>query len=178
MKNDEKLNKIKQLPKNTVEEIVEGINSIGELDISVNVARQRLKPDQEFVFYFLTNMDSLISDPEITKQDIAVLMKYAAKMQYGNQISIAQADIAEDLGIDKSNVSKSVRKLTQKGVFLKDRRSLVMNWKYLAKGNLTDFIKAEREKTKVLKSAGGFTSLHFLFFLNSILLIVSNFFSM
>ena len=96
-------------------------------------------------------MDSLISDPDITKQDIAVLMKYAAKMQYGNQISIAQADIAEDLGIDKSNVSKSVRKLTQKGVFLKERRSLVMNWKYLAKGNLTDFIKADKENSKLSK---------------------------
>ena len=151
MKNDEKLNKIKQLPKNTVEEIVEGINSIGEMDISVNVARQRIKPDQEFIFYFLTNMDSLINDPDITKQDIAVLMKYAAKMQYGNQISIAQADIAEDLGIDKSNVSKSVRKLTRKGVFLKERRSLVMNWKYLAKGNLTDFIKADKENSKLSK---------------------------
>ena len=151
MKNDEKLNKIKHLPKNTVDEIVEGINSIGEMDISVNVARQRIKPDQEFIFYFLTNMDSLISDPEITKQDIAVLMKYAAQMQYGNQISIAQADIAEDLGIDKSNVSKSVKKLTQKGVFLKDRRSLVMNWKYLAKGNLTDFIKADKENCKLSK---------------------------
>ena len=149
MKNDEKINKIKQLPKNTVEEIVEGINSIGEMDISVNVARQRIKPDQEFIFYFLTNMDSLIRDPDITKQDIAVLMKYAAKMQYGNQISIAQADIAEDLGIDKSNVSKSVRKLTQKGVFLKDRRSLMMNWKYLAKGNLSDFIKADKENNKL-----------------------------
>lgn len=149
MKNDEKTNKIKHLPKNTVEEIVDGINSIGEMDISVNVAKRRLKPDQEFIFYFLTNMDSLISDPEITKQDIAVLMKYAAKMQYGNQISIAQADIAEDLGIDKSKVSKSVKKLTQKGVFLKDRRSLMMNWKYLAKGNLSDFIKADKENNKL-----------------------------
>lgn len=151
MKNDEKFNKIKHLPKNTVEEIVDGINSIGEMDISVNVAKQRLKPDQEFIFYFLTNMDSLISDPEITKQDIAVLMKYAAKMQYGNQISIAQTDIAEDLGIDKSRVSNSVKKLTQKGVFLKDRRSLMMNWRYLAKGNLTDFIKAEKENCKLSK---------------------------
>lgn len=151
MKNDDKLNKINHLPKNTVEEIVDGINSIGEMDISVNVAKQRIKPDQEFIFYFLSNMDSLISDPLITKQDIAVLMKYAAKMQYGNQISIAQADIAEDLGIDKSKVSRSVKKLTQKGVFLKDRRSLVMNWKYLAKGNLTDFIKADKENSKLSK---------------------------
>lgn len=169
---------LKQLPKDTVEDILQGINSLGEPEITVSVARKNIKLADEFVFYFLTNMNSLMADPEITKQDLMVLMQYATKMKYGNQLSISQLDIAEDLKIDKSKVSKSVKKLIERGVFYREKRSLFMNWKFLAKGNLNDFIKAEREKTNVLKRAGGFTSLHFLFFLNSILLIVSNFFSM
>ena len=58
----------------------------------------------------------------------------------------------------KANVSNSVKKLTQRGIFYKEGRSLYMNWKYLAKGNLTDFIKAEREKERALRKVSGFTS--------------------
>ena len=76
-------------------------------------------------------------------------MQYAAKMKYGNQISISQGDIAEDLGIDKSKVSRSVKKLIERNVFYKEGRSMFLNWKFLAKGNLSDFIKAERENKKI-----------------------------
>ena len=102
----------------------------------MSVCRTKVKPEEEFVFYFLTNMNALMSDPQITKQDLMILMQYATKMKYGNQLSISQLDIAEDLGIDKSRVSNSVKKLTKRGIFYKEGRSLFMNWKYLAKGNL------------------------------------------
>ena len=101
-------------------------------------------------------------------------------MLYGNQISISQLDIAEELGIDKSNVSKSVAKLTKHGVFYKEGRSLYMNWKFLAKGNLSDFIKADKENHAILnsmksrKTNSGFTSLHFLFFVNVLTWIASS----
>ena len=97
--------KIKELPKEKIDEIVEGINTLCEKDISVSVCRTKVKPEEEFVFYFLTNMNALMSDPQITKQDLMILMQYATKMKYGNQLSISQLDIAEDLGIDKSRVS-------------------------------------------------------------------------
>ena len=147
------MTKLKELPADTVQDILNGVNAIGEPEISVNVSKFREKPEDEFVFYFVINMNALIQDPVITKQDIAVLMQYAARMQYGNQLNISQIDIAEDLNIDKSKVSKSVKKLIERGVFYKEGRSLFMNWKFLAKGNLTEFIKAEKEKQKLLSEA-------------------------
>lgn len=144
------MTKLKQLPADTVQDILNGVNAIGEPEISVNVSKFREKPEDEFVFYFVINMNALIQDPVITKQDIAVLMQYAARMQYGNQLNISQVDIAEDLQINKSRVSNSVKKLIERGVFYKEGRSLFMNWKFLAKGNLSEFIKAEKEKQKVL----------------------------
>ena len=146
MVKNEQNKKLETLPKNTISEIVNGINSIGEMDIAVNVAQKRLKPNEEFVFMFLDKFYNLIEDEIITKQDIRVLIAYAKRMLYGNQISISQQDIAEELNIDKSKVSKSVAKLTKHGVFYKESRSLYMNWKFLAKGNLTDFIKADQDK--------------------------------
>ncbi len=141
--------KLTIIPTKTADEITAAMNSIESKEITVNVTKTKLKPDAEFVFLFIDNMNLLVDNPVITKQDIAVLLRYARKMMYGNQISISQADIAEELGTFQQNVSASVRKLTQLGVFYKEGRSLYMNWKFLAKGNLSDFIKAEKEKEKL-----------------------------
>lgn len=149
MAKNEQNKKLETLPKNTINEIVNGINSIGEMDIAINVAQKRIKPDAEFVFLFIENVYSIMIDKQITKQDLLVLMAYAKRMSYGNQISISQQDIADELQTYKANVSISVKKLTNLGVFYKQGRSLYMNWKFLAKGNLTDFIKAEKERSKL-----------------------------
>ena len=176
-------NQIKELPTDKSKEIVDAINKVGTKEILVNVSRSKLKPDAEFVFMFIDKFYNLLEDTDIQKQEIRVLIAYAKKMLYGNQISISQLDIAEELGMDKSNVSKSVAKLTKHGVFYKEGRSLYMNWKFLAKGNLSDFIKADKEnhailnsmKSRKTKSSGssGFTDLHFLFFLNAVVFIIS-----
>lgn len=174
-------NEIKELPTDKSKEIVDAINKVGTKEILVNVSRSKLKPDAEFVFMFIDKFYNLLEDTGIQKQEIRVLIAYAKKMLYGNQISISQLDIAEELGIDKSNVSKSVAKLTKHGVFYKEGRSLYMNWKFLAKGNLSDFIKADKENHAILNSmksrktkSSGFTSLHFLFFVNVLTWIASS----
>lgn len=141
--------KLKCIPEPVVTQITDAMNALESKEITVNVQKTKLKPDAEFVFLFLDNMNLLINNPAITKQDIAVLLSYARKMMYGNQISISQKDIADELGTFQPNVSASVKKLTQLGVFYKEGRSLFMNWKFLAKGNLTDFMKAEQEKEKL-----------------------------
>lgn len=143
------INELKELPTEKNKEIVDAINKVGTKEILVNVSRSKLKPDAEFVFMFIDKFYNLLEDTFIQKQDIRVLIAYAKRMLYGNQISISQLDIADELGIDKSKVSKSVTKLTKHGVFYKEGRSLYMNWKFLAKGNLTDFIQAEKDKSKL-----------------------------
>lgn len=194
MKSDQKV-PLKELPPKVVADVLQAVNSVGVPNISVNVAQQKIKPTAEFCFMFIMNMLNLTRDVDITKQDLAVLIEYAAKMQYGNQINISQQDIADALEIDKSKVSKSVKKLVERGIFYKDKRSLYMNWKYLAKGNLSDFIKADKEhhrklyevedfddtKTSIINAwssksktkSSGFTDLHFLFFLNAVVFIIS-----
>ena len=109
-------NEIKELPTDKSKEIVDAINKVGTKEILVNVSRSKLKPDAEFVFMFIDKFYNLLEDTCIQKQEIRVLIAYAKKMLYGNQISISQLDIAEELGIDKSNVSKSVAKLTKQHI--------------------------------------------------------------
>ena len=129
MKNNQPKLTLKELPPSTIADVLQAVNTVGTPNISVNVARQRAKPTDEFCFMFIMKMVELTKDKAISKQDIA-----------------------DELGIDKSKVSKSVKKLVEHGVFYKEKRSLYMNWRYLAKGNLSDFIKADKENHAILNS--------------------------
>ena len=67
-----------------------------------------------------------------------------------NFISISQKDICEQLKMDKSNVSKSMTKLLNKGIILKGPRlngiyTYTLNANYAYKGQLK-FLKKERKK--------------------------------
>ena len=92
MKNNQKLT-LKELPPATIADVLQAVNTVGTPNISVNVAKTRQKPGDEFCFMFIMKMLELTKDNAISKQDIAVLIQYAAKMQYGNQISISQQEL-------------------------------------------------------------------------------------
>ena len=59
------------------------------------------------------NQDALrILAKELTGEQFKVLMLMLADLDYENFIQIAQADIAETLGMQKTNVSRAVRATT------------------------------------------------------------------
>ncbi|MEH2662876.1 hypothetical protein OH428_26860, partial [Escherichia coli] len=63
------------------------------------------------------NQDALrILAKELTGEQFKVLMLMLADLEYENFIQIAQADIAETLGMQKTNVSRAVRALLDVGV--------------------------------------------------------------
>lgn len=128
------------------------IKNINSKDLNIFAIPKRLKT-HEFVILFPDKILELL-DPRLRKTvlkptEIRVLIQYAKKMQFGNQISISQADIAEELGLDTAVVSRCVKTLLKEGVFYKEGRSLYMSWEYIAKGNLNDFIiKQQKNKKK------------------------------
>ena len=67
------------------------------------------------------NQDALrILAKELTGEQFKVLMLMLADLDYENFIQIAQADIAETLGMQKTNVSRAVRALLDVGVIFED----------------------------------------------------------
>ncbi len=58
-------------------------------------------------------------DPDITGQDYRVLMIYLGNLDFENYLQIHQTWIAESLGIKKEQVSRSTKKLIEKGVLIK-----------------------------------------------------------
>lgn len=135
----------------TVEQLTTAINSIDDKQINVFAMPKRLKT-KEFVILFPDKILELL-DPRSKKAlkptEIRILIQYAKKMQYGNQISISQVDIAEELGLDTAVISRCVKTLLKEGVFYKEGRSMYMSWEYIAKGNLNDFIIQTHKTTEV-----------------------------
>lgn len=141
------------LPQEKTQQIIDGINDIAQPEIAVHVSKAKYTPNDEFVILFPEPVLKLIESGALTFRDIRILLAYSKRMTYGNQINISQQDIADAVGTDRANVSKSLTKMTQLGMFYREGRSLYMSWHYIAKGNLADFMKAEKEKQKLLKAA-------------------------
>lgn len=77
-------------------------------------------------------------------EDMKVLMKLLAKLDFDNYIQISQIDIATALSMDKSQVSRAVKRLIDRGIILKGpkigrsntyRLNPHYGWKGSAKGH-------------------------------------------
>ena len=72
----------------------------------------------------------------LTAADYEVMYAYLSHMQYGNQISIAQQDIADQLGVQRQVVTRSVAHLVNAGIFERKGRSLYASLEFFSKGSL------------------------------------------
>jgi DNA-binding MarR family transcriptional regulator len=107
--------------KSDVQDIVN--NAVQGEDAFVFVGEQKVKPSESFVMLFCANFNRVLCDPnsKLNMADMRVLFCVLEKTLYGNQLSIKQKAIAIEMEIDASNVSKSWRKLSTAGIFMKDK---------------------------------------------------------
>ena len=106
--------------------------------------------EEDYFCMFQKSLDLISEDREMTYDDLRVLLKLFRYLDMKNFISISQKDICEQLKMDKSNVSKSMTKLLNKGIILKGPRlngiyTYTLNANYAYKGQLK-FLKQERKK--------------------------------
>ena len=118
--------------------------------------------DKEYMLMFQESVDKLAEDPDMTGEAWRVLMKMVAKLGMQNWVHVEQKTIAEELKMQKSHVSRAVKKLLEKGILEEGPRigksksyrlSVDLGWKGPGKeyGNLT-LLKAVG-KEKVLKKS-------------------------
>jgi DNA-binding transcriptional ArsR family regulator len=82
--------------------------------------------------------------------DLRVMMALLEEVDYENKIIICQADIARDLGMQRSNVSSAIKRLVEAGLILKDSKKGVTCFYRLSpefgwKGSAKNHITAKRE---------------------------------
>lgn len=110
-------------------------------EVYVHFGNKKFRPREEYIMCFTLSMQHAIKQAKenkspLTAADYEVLFAYLSHMQYGNQISIAQQDIADELGITRTCVTRSVTHLVNAGVFERKGRSLYASLEFFSKGSL------------------------------------------
>ncbi len=65
--------------------------------------------------YFMGEIIDLAIDKDFSGNDLRVFIAILANIEYENILNISQQALADELGIDRSAVGKSIKKLTSKG---------------------------------------------------------------
>lgn len=110
-------------------------------DKKVNVFvtdKEKIKVNQTFVLMFVENLQNIMKN--LTKTEMAVLFSVVKFAQYKNIFKITQQSIANDTGINRSEVSRAMRKLRDNYYLLKDINEIEYINPYLfLKGGIKEF---------------------------------------
>lgn len=98
----------------------------------------------------------MAKDREMTGEVVRVLHYFFGKLDFENYVHLAQSEIAEALGLQKTHVSRAVRILCDKGIILKGPkvgRSITyrLNSHYGWKGKAKNFESERRQRFKLLQ---------------------------
>ena len=114
----------------------------------------RIKIKEGWFMAFQDAFESLATDKELWGQPTAVLHYLMSKLSFENFIAVEQAEIAKKLGIERTRVSESIKKLVDKEILEKGPR-LGKSWSYKLnplygwKGRVKN-LKDERKKRLTL----------------------------
>lgn len=110
----------------------------------------RIKVKEGWFMAFQDAFESLAVDRDISGQTMKILIYMMSRLNFENYIALEQKEIVEKLGIHKSDVSSSIKILSDKGILEKGPR-LGKSWSYKLnpfygwKGRVKN-LKEERKK--------------------------------
>ncbi|MEE7594102.1 hypothetical protein V3R04_26790, partial [Escherichia coli] len=93
---------------------------------------------------------------DLTREILPILMLILAYLFFANFIQIAQADIADTLGMQKTHVSRAARELLDVGVIFEGpkfgrSKTYLLNEQFGCKGTVTNHQKALKNGSSVLQ---------------------------
>jgi DNA-binding MarR family transcriptional regulator len=108
--------------------------------------------------WFMIFQDMLVEmakDREMTGETCRVLFYLLGKMDFENYVRVTQGDAAAALGLQKTNVSRAVKTLCDKGILLKGPKAgrsatYRLNSAYGWKGKVKNFESERRQRFKLL----------------------------
>jgi biotin operon repressor len=126
-------------------------------DLGGFVAVIRPKQKSAFERHFTMNQAALeLLAKTLTGEQFKVLMMLLASLDYENFIQVAQADIAEKLEMQKTNVSRSIKGLIDLGVIIEGpkigrSKSYRLNPQFGWKGTVNNHKKALKNGLSVIQ---------------------------
>ena len=87
----------------------------------INSKRPRHFKGGLFMIIFQDGLDWLAKQ-DIKGKDLKVLLKIMAQLDFDNYWHVEQKYLAEEMGMDRSNLSKAIKRLVSLGILYKDER--------------------------------------------------------
>jgi len=137
-----------------IEEVDELAKSGSNIEVNTVVRKARPKIKQEFVITFIDNLQ-VLADLGLSSRQLKVMLYMLKAMEFGNIIMLSPKKMAEDLGIDKGNISRDLKELRNKNVLVEHEGHTYINSNIFVKG-LKGGMSPEREKNlKAAQSTNG-----------------------
>jgi DNA-binding transcriptional ArsR family regulator len=101
----------------------------------------------------------IAKDKEMAGRPTRVLLYLASRLDFNNYIQVPNSEIAEDLDLDKANVSRALALLERKGVLLRGPKvgksyGWRLNPNFGWKGKVKGMRDARREQLRVISGRG------------------------
>ena len=98
----------------------------------------------------------MLAQSNLTGNDMKVMWAMLARLDYENLIQVNQAEVSEQVGMNRHNVNRSIKKLIELGVILEGvkigiSRSYRLNPNFGWKGSAKGHREALHEHLKVIK---------------------------
>lgn len=103
-------------------------------DLNVFIGKEKMDICNDFVILFYSSLLNIINEYNLSKTDIKAILQILKYMQYGNLVRMSYAQLARDIGIDPSNINKTVKKLKQSNLLIERESGLYLNPHIISKG--------------------------------------------
>ena len=136
--------------KTRLEDVPDAVDKIlahADKQVSVMVREARVKPNNPFSLVFHEVLSDLILAQKIGLLELRILLSLLKFAGIGNFISITQAEVANDLKINRSSVCRGWAKLELHKILLKTQRgSVFINPQVACRSSMKKMQKSEAYK--------------------------------
>ena len=109
---------------------------------------------QEFGTYFNPNWEEIVSDDELGRMELRLLLLSAACVDKNNVLPYSQVQLAKKLKVSRQAVQHAMAVLVDKGLMLQDGHTYQLNSRLATHAGLVDLIELRREERQRLKVLG------------------------
>jgi predicted transcriptional regulator len=106
--------------------------------------------NKPYTMTFFSDFLNFLANNNLSQNEIKLCMAIYAILEetntFGNVLlSVSNSMLAEKTGIDTTNISKSIKSLSQKGLIKKQEGALYLNYQYFYRGSKVDYDRFKKK---------------------------------
>jgi DNA-binding MarR family transcriptional regulator len=119
-----------------MDKVQKAINAVKEKNVNVFTAGAREQVEKPFVMLFTGALAEVVKSGAINMTDMRVMLALCDIAAYGNLLSLNQTGLASVMGLHKSALSRSFKKLLKENLLINTKLGLFLNPSLIIKGRI------------------------------------------